>query len=165
LKPILGGMFWDYLQDYTHWGWIDVDSIMGDMSKLMEDLRHYDIVSYMDGVRMSLFASVPLISCQAIFTIFLSGQLTVFRNIDYFRRYFYASYLLDGHTESLILITQLYPKGQRLARSITTFILLDPNAGRGTSFTGYGTRFATRQSPCLGITQSRCGYFLTLESN
>jgi hypothetical protein len=44
-------MFADYLQDSTHWGWVDFDGVLGDLSKMIEDLElGYDIVSYMDGV-------------------------------------------------------------------------------------------------------------------
>jgi hypothetical protein len=50
LRPPLGAMFADYLQEYTHWGWVDLDMLMGDLSKLIEDLDHYDLVTYADGV-------------------------------------------------------------------------------------------------------------------
>ena len=43
-------MFRDHLLHYTHWGWIDIDSIFGDLSPMMEHLRHYDLVTYPDGV-------------------------------------------------------------------------------------------------------------------
>jgi hypothetical protein len=50
IKAPLGGMFADYLNDYTHWGWVDLDTVMGDMSKMIEDLKNYHVVTYMDGV-------------------------------------------------------------------------------------------------------------------
>jgi hypothetical protein len=50
LKPLLGGMFADYLRECTHWGWVDIDTVVGDMSKLIDDLRQYHVVTYMDGV-------------------------------------------------------------------------------------------------------------------
>jgi hypothetical protein len=36
--------------------------------------------------------------------VFLAGQLTVFANIEYFRRYFAASYTPANMTESKLLI-------------------------------------------------------------
>jgi hypothetical protein len=50
IKAPLGGMFADYLHEYTHWGWVDLDIVMGDMSTMIEDLKNYHIVTYMDGV-------------------------------------------------------------------------------------------------------------------
>ena len=43
-------MFADLLRGYTHWGWIDLDVILGDLSPMLEDLKHYDVVTYPDGV-------------------------------------------------------------------------------------------------------------------
>ena len=51
LKPLFGGMFADMLVNHTHWGWIDIDIIFGDMSPLVTALRQYHVVSYPDGVR------------------------------------------------------------------------------------------------------------------
>jgi hypothetical protein len=51
VRAPIGGMFADYLYEYTHWGWVDIDLVMGDMSKLIEDLKlNYDINSYTSGV-------------------------------------------------------------------------------------------------------------------
>jgi hypothetical protein len=50
LKALLGGMFADYLHEYTHWGWVDDDLVVGDMSKMIEDLRRYHIATYLDEV-------------------------------------------------------------------------------------------------------------------
>jgi hypothetical protein len=58
LKPLFGGMFADYLQDYSHWGWIDLDTVVGDMSKMIDDLKSHHVVTYMDGVRASFFCGV-----------------------------------------------------------------------------------------------------------
>ena len=36
LKPLFGAMFSDYIHSstnaYTHWGWVDLDCVLGDMS-------------------------------------------------------------------------------------------------------------------------------------
>ena len=50
LKPFCGAMFRDLLLRYTHWGWVDIDVIFGDLSPLIEALRHYDVVTFPDGV-------------------------------------------------------------------------------------------------------------------
>ena len=44
-------MFAELLVDYTHWGFIDLDIVPGDLSPMLEDLKHYDVVTYPDGVR------------------------------------------------------------------------------------------------------------------
>ena len=50
LKPLYGAMFADLIQDFTHWGWVDIDSIFGDFTPLLEALARFDIVSFPDGV-------------------------------------------------------------------------------------------------------------------
>ena len=50
LKLLYGGMFSDYLAQYTHWGWIDIDCVFGDMTPLMRALKHYDVTTFPDGV-------------------------------------------------------------------------------------------------------------------
>ena len=51
LKPLYGAMFHDIIESYTHWGWVDVDSIFGDFTPLIDALEDYDIVTFPDGVR------------------------------------------------------------------------------------------------------------------
>jgi hypothetical protein len=53
LKPRYGAMFADYLHEYTHWGWVDIDTVVGDMGKMIEDLKNYHIVTYTDEVCFS----------------------------------------------------------------------------------------------------------------
>ena len=50
LKPLLGAMFQDILVNYTHWGWIDIDTVFGDFEPLIDALESYDVVSFPDGV-------------------------------------------------------------------------------------------------------------------
>ena len=50
LKPFYGAMFRDLLLHYTHWGWIDLDVILGDTTPLIGALRHHDVVTFPDGV-------------------------------------------------------------------------------------------------------------------
>jgi hypothetical protein len=55
IKAPLGGMFADYLHEYTHWGWVDLDTVMGDMSKMIDDLKQYHIAIYTEGVCLLFF--------------------------------------------------------------------------------------------------------------
>ncbi|QNE39484.1 hypothetical protein F1C16_07930 [Hymenobacter sp. NBH84] len=54
-KPMYGLIYEDYLRQYSHWGYCDIDIIFGDLSKcITPDLLHkYDIISshhqYMSG--------------------------------------------------------------------------------------------------------------------
>ncbi len=50
LKPLFGSMFSEYIESYTHWGWIELDNLYGDMRPLLRDLELYDVVTYPDGV-------------------------------------------------------------------------------------------------------------------
>ena len=51
LKALYGAMFQDMLTNYTHWGWVDVDSIFGNFEPLIDALEDFDVVSFPDGVR------------------------------------------------------------------------------------------------------------------
>jgi hypothetical protein len=97
-------MFADYLHEYTHWGWVDLDTVTGDMSKMIEDLKNYHIVTYTDGVFRFRNHTLRTLSLQYAPGIFLAGQLTVLSNIDYFRRFFAASFKPENSSESRILI-------------------------------------------------------------
>lgn len=79
LKPLYGALFEEMLKPYTHWGFIDIDSLFGDLSPMLKDLENYDVVSYPDGYHIN----------QAVY---LAGPLNVFRNIEYFRKYFGATF-------------------------------------------------------------------------
>lgn len=75
-KVLFGGMFRDWLQEYSHWGWFDTDIIFGDLSSALRPyLDSADVVTFPDGVLNALY---------------LSGQLTIFRNNDFFRTCFVA---------------------------------------------------------------------------
>ena len=52
LKPLFGGMFADMLVNHTHWGWIDIDIIFGDMTPLVSALRKHHVAAFPDGVRV-----------------------------------------------------------------------------------------------------------------
>lgn len=85
LKPFYGALFQDELADFTHWGWTDLDMIWGDVRAFLEPLLSsmpyaalsqssyaYDVISFPDGQRPALY---------------LSGQLTVFRNNQKWRSF------------------------------------------------------------------------------
>jgi hypothetical protein len=77
LKATFGGLFAPELAAgaYSHWGWVDLDCMLGDMRpSLSHYLPKFDVITYPDG------------GLDALFT---SGQLTVFRDIEYFRSEFY----------------------------------------------------------------------------
>ena len=74
------------LAGYTHWGWIDIDCLFGNLDPLLQHLRQYDVVAYPGGVgppRPRTTAD----PAQTQPVVMLSGQLTVMRNIEYFRKY------------------------------------------------------------------------------
>ena len=50
LKPLYGALFHELLEPYTHWGWVDLDGFFGDTTPLLNDLEHYDVVTYPHGV-------------------------------------------------------------------------------------------------------------------
>jgi hypothetical protein len=47
-KPTFGHVFADYIQDYTHWGYSDLDIVFGDLTRWItpEELSDFDIVTY-----------------------------------------------------------------------------------------------------------------------
>lgn len=66
-KPTFGHVFADFLQDYTHWGYSDLDVVFGDLSRWItqEELTEYDIVTYGYGDQNR---------------VYLRGQFTFHRN-------------------------------------------------------------------------------------
>ena len=50
-KPAYGHIFADYIKEYTHWGYSDIDVVFGDLRRWItdEELTDYDIVSYTFG--------------------------------------------------------------------------------------------------------------------
>lgn len=70
LKPCIGVIFEDYLTTYSHWAYVDIDTVVGRMHQLLtpEVLRSYDIytISFGDNYRY-----------------YMRGQLTVHRNDPY----------------------------------------------------------------------------------
>lgn len=69
-KPCLGIIFADYLVNYSHWAYADVDQLLGDMSSLIpvNVLNQYEIytASFGDSYRM-----------------YMRGQLTIHKNLDH----------------------------------------------------------------------------------
>jgi len=67
LKPALGYMFPDYIKAYSHWGYGDLDLLVGRVSNLItwSHLSHYDIVTFSFGDNNRLY---------------LRGQLTIHKN-------------------------------------------------------------------------------------
>ena len=63
MKPLLGALLEEELREYSHWGWMDLDVIVGDLHPLPALLRRYHVVTFPDG---------------AFGAFYLCGQLTVF---------------------------------------------------------------------------------------
>eukprot|EP00804_Cyclotella_cryptica_P019797 CCRYP_009690-RA/>CCRYP_009690-RA protein AED:0.11 eAED:0.11 QI:431/1/1/1/0.5/0.33/3/736/1113 len=66
-KPAFGHIFAEYLKDYSHWGYSDLDVVFGDMSRWIDhdEWTDYDIVTYGFGDQDKLY---------------LRGQFTFHRN-------------------------------------------------------------------------------------
>ena len=66
-KPTFGHVFAEFLTDYTHWGYSDLDIVFGDLSRWITDdeLNDYDIVTYGYGDQNR---------------VYLRGQFTFHRN-------------------------------------------------------------------------------------
>ena len=50
LRVLYGAMFKDLLDEYTHWGWIDMGVLVGDLSPLVAAAQKFDVVTYPDPV-------------------------------------------------------------------------------------------------------------------
>ena len=61
-----------YLRDYSHWGYIDVDTLVANLSQwvLPADLRTFDVITW---------ASRPKDECWEA-AVYAGGQLTIYRN-------------------------------------------------------------------------------------
>jgi hypothetical protein len=57
LKPTMGTVFADYLVNYSHWSWGDVDMIVGDMVGWVDlaELEDFDIFTYTFGDNERLY--------------------------------------------------------------------------------------------------------------
>lgn len=66
-KPAYGYIFQEYLKEYSHWGYSDVDMLFGDLGRWVEDdeFANYDIVTYGYGDQSRAY---------------LRGQFTFHRN-------------------------------------------------------------------------------------
>ncbi|KAL7527710.1 hypothetical protein ACHAXR_003223, partial [Thalassiosira sp. AJA248-18] len=66
-KPAFGHIFAEYLKEYSHWGYSDLDVVFGDMSRWIDEdeWNDYDIVTYGFGDQDKLY---------------LRGQFTFHRN-------------------------------------------------------------------------------------
>lgn len=66
-KPAFGHIFADYLTEYSHWGYSDLDIVFGDVSRWIDDdeWNDYDVVTYGFGDQDKLY---------------LRGQFTFHRN-------------------------------------------------------------------------------------
>ena len=83
LKPLYGALFEEELQGFSHWGWTDLDMIWGRLETfLTPQILSYDVISFPDGARPALY---------------LSGQLTVFKNAELWRHFVGDCLQGEGH--------------------------------------------------------------------
>ena len=68
-KPALGHIFAEYIEDYSHWGYSDLDILFGDLQRWVteDELNDFDIVTYGFGDQDRLY---------------LRGQFTFHKNKD-----------------------------------------------------------------------------------
>ena len=94
-KPAFGHIFAEYLRDYTHWGYSDLDVVFGDMTRWIDEdeWNEYDIVTYGFGDQDKLY---------------LRGQFTFHRNDPHYinQLWRHCKYLSEmdvryAHTQSL----------------------------------------------------------------
>lgn len=62
LRPSFGTVFEEYLQGYTHWAYLDVDQILGDLPAWMslDEFMDYDLVTYCAGDNNKIYVRGPL---------------------------------------------------------------------------------------------------------
>ena len=95
LKPMFGYVFQDYIDEYSHWAWADMDLIFGNLTKFLGRplAEGYDIIS-MSAVEWSKKKArwrTHICCCETA----LAGQLTVLANTNETRNYFRQSDLSD----------------------------------------------------------------------
>ena len=70
IKPAMGHVFQNFIGDYSHWGYSDLDIMFGDLPRWIdrdEEMQKHDIVTYSFGDQDRLY---------------LRGQLTFMKNIE-----------------------------------------------------------------------------------
>jgi hypothetical protein len=76
---------------------------------------------------------------------FLSGQLAVFRNIDYFRRFFAATFMPKNSIVPERKMYMMYPDGKRFECFSSSFLCSLSSEGLGMSGMESGMRFGILQ--------------------
>ena len=90
-KPMLGFVFEDYIHEYSHWAWADMDMILGNLTKFLARplAEGYDVIS-MSTVDQSKDNTWSSHVCSQ-YKVALAGQLTVFVNTGETRNLFRQS--------------------------------------------------------------------------
>jgi hypothetical protein len=62
LKPMLGSLFEEYLHQYTHWGYGDVDVLLGDLTSVLtiNILQSFEVITFTFGDHNSLYLRAQL---------------------------------------------------------------------------------------------------------
>ncbi|KAI2504975.1 hypothetical protein MHU86_9418 [Fragilaria crotonensis] len=86
LKPMLGCVFEEYIREYSHWAWADMDLILGNLTKFLGRpiAEGYDVIT-MTAVEQGINNTWTSHVCYG--TV-MAGQFTVFANTNETRNYF-----------------------------------------------------------------------------
>ena len=59
--PLYGIVFQDVLDRHnvSHWGWFELDSLLGDLQPVIRLLPTYDIITFPHAVRTWVWSSIP----------------------------------------------------------------------------------------------------------
>uniref|UniRef100_A0A7S2CVX3 Uncharacterized protein n=1 Tax=Haptolina brevifila TaxID=156173 RepID=A0A7S2CVX3_9EUKA len=90
-KPTFGSIFASYLKTYTHWGYCDLDMVIGNLPLFLEEseLREYDLVSYSFGDQEA---------------VYLRGQWTMHRNAHSINTLWKGCPHLGAHLQKELLL-------------------------------------------------------------
>jgi hypothetical protein len=126
LRPSFGSALLPYIQSYTHWAYLDVDQILGDLPAWMswDEFMDFDVVTYSAGDINKVYIRGPL-------TMFnLSGAVPVtaaWKQVPYlgiylkeFIEYKHSVCLLKNH-KGAVLYRQHFPYGCKMIPDESVF--------------------------------------------
>jgi hypothetical protein len=117
-RPAHGHMFEHLLHDYTHWGWVDTDTILGDLSQFFGGVvATKDIISVNSPRHICLYPRWMF-----------AGQMTVFKNTPLLRNVFSKdnNWYFKMHNDAQYEETSYASFMKKIANS-TAFLLAQEN--------------------------------------
>lgn len=96
-KILFGSLFKEELKNFSHWGWIDTDILIGDLSFIHGQLDLYDVVTYPDAL---------------LGFVYLSGQLTIIKNTKLLNESWLNPHIIYSYDKKSILNLILTPENQ-----------------------------------------------------